>query len=107
MTRQLTQVSIQYLEIYNEALYDLLDISTQPDELSIYENSRGVVTVSGLKSKVVGSEAEAMQLLFEVREHMAAAAMGSGTERHCQVTGAQLKAGSCGQGNCNRGRERN
>lgn len=79
-------MSIQYLEIYNEALYDLLDISTQPDELNIYENSRGVVTVSGLKSKVVGSEAEAMQLLFEVRAWL----------RQPRVRAQNVAAGSLG-----------
>ncbi|KAG2499144.1 hypothetical protein HYH03_002727 [Edaphochlamys debaryana] len=59
------KVSIQFLEIYNEALYDLLDITTQPHEISIYESSRGLVTVSGLRTAVVGSEAEALALLFE------------------------------------------
>ncbi|EFJ44765.1 Kif9 kinesin [Volvox carteri f. nagariensis] len=59
------KISIQYLEIYNEALYDLLDITTQPHEISIYESSRGVVTVSGLRTAVVTSEAEALALLFE------------------------------------------
>ena len=60
------QVSIQYLEIYNEQLFDLLDITTQPHELNIQE-VRGNVNVTGLRSIVVRSEAEAMKLLFEVR----------------------------------------
>ncbi len=55
-----------HVQIYNEALYDLLDITTQPHEISIYENSRGVVTLSGLRTAVVNSEAEALALLFEV-----------------------------------------
>ncbi|GLC35984.1 hypothetical protein PLESTB_000526100 [Pleodorina starrii] len=59
------KISVQYLEIYNEALYDLLDITTQPHEISIYESSRGLVTVSGLRTAVVDSEAEALALLFE------------------------------------------
>ncbi|PNW77229.1 hypothetical protein CHLRE_10g427750v5 [Chlamydomonas reinhardtii] len=59
------RVSVQYLEIYNEALYDLLDITTQPHEISIYESSKGQVTVSGLRTAVVASEAEALALLFE------------------------------------------
>ncbi|MEW5311852.1 MAG: hypothetical protein WDW38_003536 [Sanguina aurantia] len=58
-------VSVQYLEIYNETLYDLLDISTQPHEINIYENSAGIVTVDGIRSVVVASEAAAMALLFE------------------------------------------
>ncbi|KAG1655245.1 hypothetical protein FOA52_007977, partial [Chlamydomonas sp. UWO 241] len=60
------KVSIQYLEIYNESLYDLLDITTQPHELSIHEHPRtGSVMISGLRSIVVTSEAEALKLLFE------------------------------------------
>ncbi|KAG2446184.1 hypothetical protein HXX76_000777 [Chlamydomonas incerta] len=59
------RISVQYLEIYNEALYDLLDITTQPHEISIYESSKGQVTVSGLRTAVVASEAEALALLFE------------------------------------------
>lgn len=38
-------VSVSYLEIYNEALYDLLDINTQPHELSLYEDARGQTQV--------------------------------------------------------------
>eukprot|EP00798_Chlamydomonas_sp_ICE-L_P031791 gene31791-6988_t len=58
-------VSIQYLEIYNESLYDLLDITTQPHEVNIFENQKGSVNVSGLRTATVGSEGEALQLLFE------------------------------------------
>jgi len=32
------QVSISYLEIYNEQLYDGLDFTTQPHELSVHED---------------------------------------------------------------------
>lgn len=39
------QVAVSYLEIYNEAMYDLLDISTQPHELSLYEDARGQTQV--------------------------------------------------------------
>jgi len=59
------KISVQYLEIYNEALYDLLDITSQPHEINIYESARGAVTISGLRSAVVRSEAEALALLFE------------------------------------------
>lgn len=59
-------VSINYLEVYNESLYDLLDISTQPHEINIYESSKGIVSVNGLKHMTVRSEAEALALLFEV-----------------------------------------
>ncbi|GAX77459.1 hypothetical protein CEUSTIGMA_g4903.t1 [Chlamydomonas eustigma] len=59
------KISIQYLEIYNESLYDLLDITTQPHELNIQENTKGVVNITGLKSAVVQSDTQAFQLFFE------------------------------------------
>ncbi len=61
------KVQVQYLEIYNEQLFDLLDITTAPHELNIYENARtGGMWVGGLKCMGVESEAEALGLLFEV-----------------------------------------
>lgn len=54
-----------YLEIYNECLFDLLDIATQPHEINVYEARSGRVTVNGLRCVPVASEAEAMALLFE------------------------------------------
>ncbi|KAL6762937.1 P-loop containing nucleoside triphosphate hydrolase protein [Haematococcus lacustris] len=73
------QASIQYLEIYNEMLYDLLDITTQPHEISIFEgggvarsassgtaaSSHSQLCIAGLKTVTVSSEAEALALLFE------------------------------------------
>ncbi|WIA42242.1 hypothetical protein OEZ86_008259 [Tetradesmus obliquus] len=58
-------VSVSYLEIYNEALYDLLDLTAQPQELALYEDGRGRVQVSGLRQVAVASEAEALALFFE------------------------------------------
>jgi kinesin family protein 6/9 len=58
------KVSISYLEIYNEQLYDLLDLTTQPHELTIHENARTNVWVGGLKTVEVKSEAEALAQLF-------------------------------------------
>lgn len=63
--QQRCRVSISYLEIYNEALYDLLDITTQPHELSIHEDRRGRVAVHGLCSCGVDTEADALRSLFE------------------------------------------
>ena len=63
------QISIQYLEIYNEQLYDLLDITAQPHELNI-QDVRGTVVVTGLRNMVVRSEAEAMKLLFQVGQKL-------------------------------------
>ncbi|GFH20756.1 kinesin-like protein [Haematococcus lacustris] len=68
------QASIQYLEIYNEMLYDLLDITTQPHEISICEGGgaarsassgaaasshsqlciTGLKTVTGETNRVIG-----------------------------------------------------
>jgi hypothetical protein len=39
-------VAVSYLEIYNESLYDLLDLTAEPHELSLYEDGRGRVQVS-------------------------------------------------------------
>lgn len=73
ISRTCLQVSIQYLEIYNESLYDLLDITTQPHEINIYEAPNGGVRLAGLRSQAVSTEADALSLLFEVRMHGLAA----------------------------------
>jgi kinesin family protein 6/9 len=39
------RLEVSYLEIYNEALFDLLDLNTQPHELSLYEDGRGLTQV--------------------------------------------------------------
>lgn len=51
-------LSISYLEIYNEALYDLLDITSQPHELSLYEDGRGHVQVRQQQGHSRQQEAE-------------------------------------------------
>lgn len=84
-----TRVNISYLEIYNEQLFDLLDITTQPHEINVQDisssrqGSGSGIKVMGLKTVVVDTEADAMKLLFEVRHlpaHVAAAL--SALERH-------------------------
>ena len=62
-------VRVSYLEIYNEQCYDLLDISAQPSDIAIIEDSKDRVIVKGLAAPVVDNEAEALQHLFEVRHH--------------------------------------
>ena len=57
---------VSYLEIYNEQCYDLLDISTQPSDIAIVEDSKDRVVVKGLAAPIVATEAEALQYLFEV-----------------------------------------
>ena len=57
---------VSYLEIYNEACSDLLDISTQPSEIVIKEDTPDRVAVKGLSMPEVCTEAEALGKLFEV-----------------------------------------
>lgn len=57
---------VSYLEIYNEQCYDLLDISAQPSDIAIIEDSKDRVIVKGLAAPTVSNEAEALQHLFEV-----------------------------------------
>lgn len=57
---------VSYLEIYNEQCYDLLDISNQPSDIAIVEDSKDRVIVKGLATPVAATEAEALQYLFEV-----------------------------------------
>ena len=60
------RVRVSYLEIYNEACSDLLDISTQPSEIVITEDAPDRITVKGLSMPEVCTEAEALGKLFEV-----------------------------------------
>ncbi|KAF5834060.1 kinesin motor domain-containing protein [Dunaliella salina] len=59
------KVNISYLEIYNDSLYDLLDITTAPHEINVYEDRASKVNIVGLRSVTVSSEKEALALLFE------------------------------------------
>lgn len=63
-------VRVSYLEIYNEQCYDLLDISSQPSDIAIIEDSKDRVIVKGLAAPMVNNEAEALQHLFEVGHHL-------------------------------------
>lgn len=38
-------LSLSYLEVYNDVLYDLLDINTSPSELTLYEDGSGQLQV--------------------------------------------------------------
>eukprot|EP00967_Tisochrysis_lutea_P126421 scaffold213673_cov22-Tisochrysis_lutea.AAC.1 len=65
-TLRALKVTISYLEIYNDSLYDLLDITTAPHEINVYEDRTSKVNIVGLRSVTVASEKEALALLFEV-----------------------------------------
>ncbi|KAI8477017.1 MAG: P-loop containing nucleoside triphosphate hydrolase protein [Monoraphidium minutum] len=53
------------LRIYNEAVFDLLDVTTQPHEITLHEDGRGRLAVAGLRAADVRSEQEALALFFE------------------------------------------
>ncbi|XP_065889212.1 kinesin-like protein KIF9 isoform X2 [Dysidea avara] len=65
------KVSISYVEIYNEMMYDLL--ATLPDDhtpstsnpLVIAEDNKGLVYVKGLSIRLAENEEEALNMLFE------------------------------------------
>jgi len=59
---------VQSNQIYNEAIFDLLDITTQPHEISLYEDGRGRLAVAGLRTAEVRNEQEALALFFEVSD---------------------------------------
>jgi hypothetical protein len=60
-------LALSYVEVYNDALFDLLDITTSPSELAVYEDGGGALQVAGARKVAVSSEAEALALFFEVR----------------------------------------
>lgn len=64
--KELTTLRVCYLEIYNEALYDLLDFKADPGEIQIAEDAKGVIHLKGAKMPIVKNEAEALSLIFEV-----------------------------------------
>ena len=87
-----SKVSISYLEIYNEIIFDLLSpipANEQKGEINFQEDSKGNVVVKGLTKHSVANEEEAFNLLFEgesnrtVSEHL----LNKGSTRsHCIFT---------------------
>ena len=58
-------IKVSYLEIYNEALYDLLsDSPATADQLSVVDGPGGGVEVRGMSQHAVASEEEALSLFF-------------------------------------------
>ena len=63
-----SKVSISYLEIYNEIIFDLLSpvpANEQKGEINFQEDAKGNIVVKGLSKHVVANEEEAFNLLFE------------------------------------------
>ena len=87
-----SKVSISYLEIYNEIIFDLLSPlppNEQKGEINFQEDAKGNVVVKGLSKHTVANEEEAFNLLFEgesnrtVSEHQ----LNKGSTRsHCIFT---------------------
>ncbi|XP_053313782.1 kinesin-like protein KIF21B isoform X2 [Spea bombifrons] len=65
------KVSTQFLELYNEEILDLFDVSRDPDSrhrksnIRIHEDASGGIYVSGASTRSVSSDAELLQLLKE------------------------------------------
>ena len=87
-----SKVSISYLEIYNEIIFDLLSpvpANEQKGEINFQEDAKGNVVVKGLTKHIVANEEEAFNLLFEgesnrtVSEHQLNKAS---TRSHCIFT---------------------
>ena len=70
-------IGVSYLEIYNDALVDLLaslpSEETHREPLSLVEDSEGNTHCKGLRIERVTSEEKALQLLFEGETHRAVA----------------------------------
>ena len=87
-----SKVSISYLEIYNETIFDLLSplpANEQKGEINFQEDAKGNVVVKGLTKHTVANEEEAFNLLFEgesnrtISEHQLNKAS---TRSHCIFT---------------------
>lgn len=70
-------VHVSYLEIHNDTLVDLLGSlpseEKRAEELSLYEDREGATHVKGLRKVPVGSEEEALGMLFEGQNNRAVA----------------------------------
>jgi kinesin family protein 6/9 len=58
-------VSVTYLEIYNEALYDLLNNDSAQEDMQIMEDAKGNIFVRGMQKVAANNEEEALSLMFE------------------------------------------
>ena len=58
-------VSISYLEIYNEIMFDDGNVMKQRPDITFQEDSKGNLTIKGLTKHKVTNEEEDLNLLFE------------------------------------------
>ena len=59
------QVSMSYLEIYNELIRDLLTPSSPPTYLELREDAKGTIQVAGLSEVVAKTPEEVMEMLHK------------------------------------------
>ncbi len=87
-----SKVSISYLEIYNEIVFDLLNVTNsleQRSDITFQEDAKGNIIVKGLSKHMVNNEEEAFNLLFEgesnrtIAEHQL---NKESTRSHCVFT---------------------
>lgn len=59
------QVSMSYLEIYNELIRDLLAPTSQPAYLELREDAKGAIQVAGLSEVIAKTPEEVMEMLHK------------------------------------------
>ena len=59
------QVSMSYLEIYNELIRDLLAPTAQPSYLELREDAKGTIQVAGLSEVIAKTPEEVMEMLHK------------------------------------------
>ncbi|XP_062518444.1 kinesin-like protein KIF9 [Corticium candelabrum] len=88
-------IRVSYLEIYNEAMFDLLstlpdsDASLPPNSLTVAESEGGATMVKGLTVRLAHNEEEALNLLFEGETNRAIATHSlnkNSSRSHCIFT---------------------
>ena len=65
---KVTEISLSYLEIYNETIRDLLSPGTQPKGLMLREDSNQAVSVAGLSSHRPQNVEEVMEMIMRGNE---------------------------------------
>ena len=85
-----TKVSLSYLEIYNETVFDLLaPTQTEKNDITFQEDTKGNVIIKGLTQQVVNNEEEAFNVVFEGESNRTIAVHElnkESTRSHCVFT---------------------
>jgi hypothetical protein len=96
-------LSLSYLEVYNDVLYDLLDINSSPSELTLYEDASGQLQVGTtvcclLLQQMSSSHRSVMTVAVAVAEQLQPGSYGllldspAGLLRHSEVAVAAFTA---------------